>query len=423
MNARQSVPAQNISGLGRGCLKRLSRSLSVLAIVFVAPIGGCKPDELQPYAPRAKKDYSRPLPPGQLALRKIPPELYPDFGPGFYNRSRLSEAIQHSLNYLSKPSSQKYYPYGDISHARAVASLRTFLEVMSSVNSPEELDRAIRERFEVYQSVGCDDEGTVFFTGYYCPIFEGRKSPGGRFRYPLYKLPADLVKDEEGNTMGRQTGSGIVPFYTRRQIEQSGMYRGSEIAWLKDPFEAYIATVQGSAKIRLEDGSIYEIGYAGNTGHPYNSVGQNMVERGLIAKDELSLQAMMRYFAHHPEQIQPLCWQNDRYVFFKEAPGGPFGSINVPVIPYRSIATDKAVFPRACLAFVTTQMPVVRGNDVQRMRYAAFACDQDTGGAIRAAGRCDLFVGVGDRAEAVAGRIGAEGALYYVFVKSGADGA
>jgi membrane-bound lytic murein transglycosylase A len=354
-----------------------------------------------------------------LALRKIDPKDYPDFGRGFGNRAGLEQAIQHSLSYLAKPSSQKYFPYGDISHDRAVRSLQRFLDVLHSANSPEALNQAIRQDFDVYQSVGCDDRGTVFFTGYYCPIFDGRKQREGQFKYPLYSLPPDLVKDEEGQALGRRrSDGGIDPTYpTRREIEQGRMLDGLEIAYLKSPFEAYVVTVQGSAKLRLGDGSIYELGYAGNNGHNYTPVAMIMVNDGVIGRDEVSLQTMLRYFGQHPEKVYPYCWKNDRYVFFKEAPGGPFGSLNTPVLPFRSVATDKEVFPRACLAFLVTKLPQVSGGSVVQQPYAGFACDQDTGGAIRAAGRCDVFMGVGPPAEAIAGRTGAEGAFYYVFVK------
>ncbi|MBU0637460.1 MAG: MltA domain-containing protein [Planctomycetes bacterium] len=388
-------------------------------LTLLAP--GCRQaaSEMEPFQPpKAERDYGRPLPPGQLALRKLEPSGYPDFSKAYRNRAGLEEAIRHSLAYLAKPSSQDHYPYGDISHARAVASLERFLEVLAEARSPEELDQLVRRDFEVYQSVGCDGRGTVFFTGYYCPIFAGRKQRDERFRYPLYSLPPDLVKDAAGRTLGRRTPEGgLVAYSTRRGIEEDHLLDGLEIAWLKDPFEAYVVTVQGSAKLRLEDGSLYELGYAGNTGHEYTSVGRKMVADGVIGRDELSLQAMLAYFTAHPEQVQTYCWQNDRYVFFQEAPGGPFGSINVPVTPFRTLATDKEVFPRACLAFVNTTLPRIYGERIRQLPFASFALDQDTGGAIRAPGRCDVFMGIGPAAEAVAGRTGAEGALYYLFVR------
>ncbi len=388
--------------------------------VLAAALCGCpKPaTEMQPLKVPTAKDYGKPLPPGALALRKIAPEDYPDFGLGFDNLAGLEQAIQNSLAYLAKPSSHKYFPYGDISHERAVASLERFLEVIQSVRSPQELNQAIRDQFDVYQSVGCDDRGTVYFTGYYTPIFDGRRQRDAQYRYPLHGCPPDLIKDGEGNILGRRRpDGGTDPIYpTRREIEQGHLLDGLEVAWVKDPFEAYVITVQGSAKLRQADGSLYEIGYSANNGHEYTPIAEAMIQDGVIRRDELSLQTLLRYFGQHRDQVFHYAWKNDRYVFFKEAPGGPFGSLGQPVTPFRSLATDKQVFPRACLAYVTTAMPT-NYTSASQGPYFSFACDQDTGGAIRAAGRTDIFMGIGPMAEAIAGRTGAEGALYYLFVK------
>lgn len=369
-------------------------------------------------APPAK-DYGRPLAPGQMALRKLDPSEYPDFSPGYAYRPGLREAIQHSLAYMAKPSSQRYYPYLDISHARAVASLKRFDRLLDEVKSGEELDAAIKREFEVYGSVGWDGNGEVFFTGYYCPIFEGRKQRDAQFRYPLYKMPPDLEKDAEGRILGqRQPDGSILPQYpTRREIEEGRLLDGHEIAWVRTPFEAYVITVQGSAKLRLEDGSLYELGYAANNGHEYTSIGRKMIADGVLKPEELSLQKMIAFFNENPGQVYKYTWQNARYVFFREAPGGPFGSLNTPVTPLYTIATDKEVFPRASVAFMTNRLPRVSEGTVEQAPYAGFALDQDTGGAIRAAGRCDVYMGVGPRAEAVAGWTGAEGRLYYIFVR------
>ena len=397
--------------------------LLLLIVPMTLSIGACRqpPAAMEPFKPRAEKDYGRALPPGALALRRISPADYPDFSRGYDHRVGLEQAARHSLEYLAKPSSQRYYPYGEITHERVVASLEHFLAVLREVQSPEELDATVRRDFDVYQSVGCDNRGTVYFTGYYCPIFEGRREPDARFRYPLYGLPADLVKDAEGHTLGRRTSSGgLVPYYTRRELEQGGLLRGEEVAWLKDPFEAYVASVQGSAKLRLEDGSLYELGYAGNNGHEYTAVGHLLVGGGVIGPEELSLQTLLRYFAANPDAVPRYCWQNKRFVFFQERTGGPYGSLNVPVTSFRSVATDKEVFPRAALAFINTQLPVVYDGSRTVAPYAGFVLDQDAGGAIRAAGRCDVYMGIGPRAEATAGHTGAEGGLYYLFVLEGA---
>ncbi|MCC6361419.1 MAG: MltA domain-containing protein [Phycisphaerales bacterium] len=402
----------------------MPRTVAAALLLSLVCLCGCPPKE-DAWVPPSKKDYGRPLPPGQLALRKIPPELYPDFSRGFYGREGLETAIRHSLSYMSRPSSKRYYPYGEISHSRVVASLQALLLVLQQAQSPQDFDAAIRERFDVYQSVGCDDRGTVLYTGYYTPIFEGRKQREGPFQYPLYKAPPDLVADAEGNVQGRRTPDGrMVPYMTRREIEQSGQLEGTELAWLKSPFEAYVVTVQGSAKLRLADGSLWEIGYAGNNGHDYVPIAKAMIADGAIRAEDLSLQTLLRYFRDHPQDVSKYAWQNPRYVFFKETSGGPFGSIGVPVTSFRSVATDKQIFPRAAPAFLDTQLPQadVNGN-VTQMPYGEFACDQDTGGAIRAAGRCDVYMGVGAAAESLAGRTYAEGRLYYIFLKDGGTAA
>ncbi|TWT44095.1 Membrane-bound lytic murein transglycosylase A precursor [Phycisphaerae bacterium RAS1] len=399
-----------------------SRSIMLVLGAFAVLLGtACQQpqEEMKPFEPKTGKDYTRPLPPGQLALRKIGPEAYPDFSQGFNHRAGLEDAIRNSLDYLSKPSSKKYYPYGDVTHERAIASLKRFLQALQSAKSGQELDAAIRRDFDVYQSVGCDDVGTVLFTGYYCPIFEGRKQRDERFRYPLYKLPPDLVKDAEGKTLGRKLpGGGTGPYPSRREIDEGRILEGMEIAWLSDPFEAYVCSVQGSAKLRQPDGSLYELGYAGNNGYTYTPVAEAMIRDGAIRKEDLSLQTLIRYFKEHPDKVSHYCWQNPRFIFFREAPGGPFGSLGQPVIPFRSVATDKEVYPRACLAFHDTTIPRLYQGQIMQMRTGAFVLDQDTGGAIRAAGRCDVFMGIGPDAEAIAGRTLAEGHLYYVFVKS-----
>ncbi len=392
------------------------RALSLLLLSIPALLlPGCQEITEPPIPP----DYARPLPPGELALRQLTdPARYPDFSQGFFHRARLGRAIRRSLDYLASPSSESHFPYGDITHARAVASLRRFNDILQQTNTPQELQQRVLAEYDVYQSVGYDGQGVVFFTGYYTPIFDGRAERSAKFRYPLYRLPADLGKDADGRTLGRKAADGsYTPYPTRREIEAGKLLAGQEIAWLSDPFEAYVVSVQGSARLRLEDGTLWELGYAGNNGHDYTAVGHLLVNDGHIKPDDLSLQAMIDFFHDHPELIDYYCQQNDRFVFFQETSGGPYGSIGVPVTAMRTIATDKEVYPRACLAFISAPLPQRTRRGVEIRPYAGFALDQDTGGAIRAPGRCDMYMGVGDEAADLAGRARAEGKLYYIFVK------
>lgn len=403
-------------------MKSVAHGCLLIAILALVVCPACKkPEEPIHQVPEPKPDYTHQLPPGEKALRKIDPSRYPDFSAGFVNRPGLEESIRNSIAYLGKPSSRQFFPYLDITHERAMASCRALLDVLHQAKSPEELDALIRQRFEVYQSVGWDDRGTVLYTGYYRPIFDARLKPDSQFRYPLYKAPSNLVKNKDGNTIGMKTAAGnVIPCWTRGEIEQTRPLKGQEICWLKDRFEAYIVTVQGSGKLRMADGSYFEIGYAANNGFEYTSVGQALVRDGAIPAEQLSLQGLIAYFRAHPEQMDKYLRMNQRYVFFTQRSGGPYGSLNEPVTPYRSIATDKSIYPRACPAFVVTQLPIRLGEEIRSQPYSGFAMDQDTGGAIRAAGRCDIFMGTDDDKGSVgelAGRTLNEGQLYYVFVK------
>jgi len=388
-----------------------------LGLIIAVTLTGCKQETEDIGMAPEQLDYYKSLPPGERALVKLTdPSQFPDFSEGYMRRTNLEQAAMYSLEYMSKPSSQQFFPYGDITHERAVASIEAFIDVLGSVNSGQELDAVIKERFDIYQSRGCDERGTVLFTGYYRPIFDARLAPDGEFRYPLYKRPSDLELNPVTQEYQRKGGGS---YLTRGEIENGALAgQGLELCYLRDRFETYIVTVQGSGRLRLENGQFFDVGYHGNNGYDYTSIGQTLVDRGMIEPKDLSLQGLIRYFQQHPEQLDEILSLNKRYVFFTPRMGGPFGSLNVPVTPFRSIATDKEVYPRACVAFLVTQVPAhTADGGIRNHSYAGFAMDQDTGGAIRAAGRCDFFLGTGPTVGELAGRTFAEGKLYYIFIK------
>ncbi len=389
--------------------------LFITAMVFVIFICGCQK------AQQAEIDYTRPLPPGELALRKLTdPAQIPDMTIACFDLSRLREAIDNSLSYMSKPSSEQFFPYGDITHDHAVASLEALGNMLDSQLRGHYLAAAIKQNFDVYISVGCDDMGTVLFTGYYTPIFDGSLERTERFRFPLYKKPDDLAKSDTGLILGRQLPSGgFAKYPARAELESSRQLAGTELVWLSDAFEVYIAHVQGSAKIRLPDGELITVGYAANNGYEYNSVADQLIRDGKIRKEDLSLNSMIDYFKLHSADIDRYIRRNPRFVFFQMAQGDPRGSLNEPVISYRSIATDKSIYPRGCLTFLDTSLPRISDEGATSRKYTGFMLDQDTGGAIRAPGRCDVYMGVGDKAGKLAGRVYTEGNLYYLFLKPG----
>jgi membrane-bound lytic murein transglycosylase A len=226
---------------------------------------------------------------------------------------------------------------------------------------------------------------------------------------------------EDGKPLGRRLESGeIVPYYTRKEIETRQLLagKGLELVWLRDPLEVYIAHVQGSARIILPDNKEFNVGYAGKTDHEYTSLGLSLVADKKIAMEDLSLQEIIKYFEKHPHELKPYTYKNELYVFFTQRDGGPYGCLNAPVTPYRTVATDKTIFPRGLLAYVVTKTPKMQAKDkVSLEPFYSFVLDQDAGIAIRAAGRSDIYMGVGPEALLLAGRTRSEGKLYYLAVK------
>jgi len=383
---------------------RRTLSAFVLAALAAPFLTGC------PSHKAKDTDYEHQLPPGELALRKITdPRAIPDFTVACTNTTGLRESVSNSLDYLAKPSSQKAFPYGDVTHDQAVASLNAMLTLLDSGKSPGELNAEIRAKFDVYISVGCDDRGTVLYTGYYTPIFNASPVETDKFKYPLYKPPAVLKK--------RPDGTPESPMPDRKTIEATKPYVGNELVWMADPFEAYVTHIQGSARLRMPDGKEVTVGYAANNGHEYKSIRAILVQDGRIEK-RAGLPSMLKLFHASPELVKLYTAQNPRYIFFAFVPDGhPRGCLNEPVTSLRSIATDKKIFPPACLAFVSTQLPMRQGGQVVDAPFRQFVCDQDAGGAIRAPGRCDVYMGVGEEAGQLAGRAQNEGKLYYLFLK------
>lgn len=385
-------------------------------------------------------DYGRPLPdgaPALLPLRKG--ETRPDFRRDWAARDEIEIALARSIEWFGRPSSKEHFPVEGITHARALASLVHFRELLQTTGSAEEFDGRVALEFDIYKSAGWNAKGGgVLFTGYCTPILQGSMTADAVYAHPLYALPDDLVKGKQGEILGqKQAGGGVAPYPTRAAIEASGMLRGRnlELVYLKDPLDAFIAHVNGSAVIELSDGTERRFGYHGKNGREYKSLGKLLVADGHIKAADVSLQTIREWGAVHPEQLVEYINQDDSFVFFLEIDGDPKGSLNVDVTGGRTLATDKALFPRGGVVFIDVDVPDRKGvvgffkrlfswgkkETFATQVYDRVMLDQDTGGAIRTAGRADIYMGIGPDAEWIAGRTKNPGQMYYLFVKDDVD--
>jgi membrane-bound lytic murein transglycosylase A len=370
--------------------------------------------------PAARPDYSRPLPPGSPALLLLGPnDKRPDYAADWRQRERMLPALDRSIDWMKRPSAKGHFPIEGVSHERAQRSLERFRELLATSGSADEFRRTVDQEFNIYKSAGWDGRGGgVLFTGYCTPILDGSLERSEVYKYPLYGLPPDLVKDEQGNVLGQRLPDGsIAPTYPdRRAIDQGGLLAGQglELVWMKDPLDAFIAQVQGSVVIRLPDGGQHQLGFSGHNGREYTSLRNELIKDKKIVDTEANLVTMRQWANAHPLEVPKYLARNERYVFFTPIQGNPRGSLNVEVTTERTLATDKRLFPRGGVVYVDTTIGNSRSAG---KRFSQFMLDQDTGGAIRTAGRADIYLGTGASAERLAGTTQAEGQLYYLFLK------
>ncbi|MEE2907963.1 MAG: MltA domain-containing protein [Planctomycetota bacterium] len=390
-----------------------------IGLIVLVGLTACTQEKVETGANIATKEYSRPLPEGRQALVRVTdPERLPDLDTAWEGRDLfLRDSMDESITWFDKQSTLEWYPHCGIDHARARASVVAMRELIEESPDASSFRRGLLEQFDVYESIGCDDEGTVLFTGYFSPVLEGKTRPNDPNDAPLFRRPSDLVTHPTtGEPLGRRRADGEIESWpTRREIESDAPFDGTELVWVDDPLSAYIAHINGSAKLRLEDGSFMYVGYDGKTDREYKGLGVSLVESGLADPSQLNLPTVRRLYKRHPGQVGDLILDNDSYVFFREYDGGtwPAGSLGFPVTTERTIATDKSVYPRGGVVLVETETNTFGGVKP----FTQFMLDQDTGGAIRAPGRADLYMGTGSAAEILAGGQFAEGKLYYFFLK------
>ncbi len=356
--------------------------------------------------------------------------FYPEFRDDLDLTSLIS-ALKKNQGYLKKINLKTLFHYGPHTFTcrQVRESQEAFLELLSRNPDPENLDRAIREDFLVYRASGRNQNEKVLFTGYFEPVYEASLTPDETFKHPLYRKPQDLITADlslfketlKGHRItGRINGKRFVPYYSRKDIEKGALNgRDLELAWLISPVDAAFLHIQGSGRLKLKDGSKMRVGYAGSNGHQYRSIGRYMLQRGMLTKEEMSMQAIRRYLSEHPEEVREILNYNPSYIFFRPLETGPVGNIGVPLTPGRSIALDKKRFPKGALGFISCKKPVLSpsGKITAWKDFSRFVVNQDTGGAIKGPGRADIFWGSGPYAEAAAGHLKHEGELYILIQK------
>lgn len=284
----------------------------------------------------------------------------------------------------------------------------------------------IESRLRAWQVVSV--EGPVrnesgLITGYYEPFLKGSRRRQGTFQTPLYGVPDDLVSVELGEVhpalqgvrvRGRLQGKRVVPFPDRAQLADGKVLAGKELLWVDSAIDAFFLQIQGSGRVRMDDGSTVRMAFADVNGRPYRAIGRYLVDQGEMTVEQATAPALREWLQQHPDRQQEVFNQNPSVVFFREEkiidPSlGPRGALGVPLTPGRSVAIDPRWLPLGAPLYLSTTDPLTQ-LPLQRLVTA-----QDTGGAIRGAIRADLFWGWEDPSDEAAGRMRAQGSLWILW--------
>lgn len=288
-------------------------------------------------------------------------------------------------------------------------------------------DAAARAYFETWftpYAAANNEERRGLFTGYYEVELKGSRTPDPAFPVPLYKRPADLVMVDLGEfadrwkgerTAGRVTAGRLKPFEDRAAIEAGALSgKGLELVWLQDPIATFFLHIQGSGRVSFPDGTETRVGYAAQNGHKYVAIGRELIDRGALKREEVSLQTIRAWLQANPGEAAALMNKNPSYVFFQELKGeGPNGAQNVALTPGRSLAIDSKFLPYGVPVWLDAEDPLDAQTRLRRLLIA-----QDTGGAIRGPVRGDVFWGHGPEAEEKAGVMKSAGEYYVLLPKT-----
>jgi membrane-bound lytic murein transglycosylase A len=310
-----------------------------------------------------------------------------------------------------------------IGRARASTDVRPILAALANTcrkaldGAPRDARAFFEDNFRPLRITKLGDRAG-FLTGYYEPIVEGSRFPTREFAVPIYRRPGDLLTasgdrspqtfPNSGGATRRRSDGSLVPYYTRAEIEDGALDgRGLEICWIKDPVDLLFIQIQGSARVRLEDGTTVRINYDGYNGQPYTAVGRVLIERGEVPREQMSMERIRTWMNAHPDEAKALRDENRSFVFFRivglSGDEEARGAQGLPLTPGRSIAVDSALHVYGTPFFIQAALPLSQSGGSTVFHRLMIA--QDTGSAILGPARADVFFGAGDEAGKIAGRL------------------
>lgn len=433
----------------------------VTFVIFALVLAGCATGERRaaaPCPPCPAPAACPPCPPAPVTPPAVPPAVStaapaaevgpilvpaPEALPSFADQDDLKPLLKAALfnrRYLNGLNGNgPAYAFGPrkVTAADLREANEELIKILEASPAPQDLDRLVKERFDVYQMAGRDSTGTVVFSSYYEPTLQASLKKSKKYKYPIYAKPKDLVSINLGDfnekfkgekLTGRLKGDQLVPYLTRDEIDFAGGFKKAKpIAWFTNRADIMDLHTEGSGRLALPDGRIVKAKFAATNSHKFKGWLTALIEAGAMPREGISHEKGHEWLEANPDRVRDILSRNKRYVFFTidqktDPEEGPDGTYGLPLTGWRSIAIDNTLVPMGALAFMATTTPDVdaEGNLLGRKQDARFVFCQDTGGAIKGPGRVDFFAGAGKKARAFAFKLWDPGALYLLLKKQAA---
>lgn len=278
-----------------------------------------------------------------------------------------------------------------------------YQNLCTEAQSVEDAKEFFLENFEPYEIYTKDGKREGLLTGYYEPYLRGSLTKHGKYKYPVYATPKDLINVELGSIYpklkhyrlrGRLEGGKLVPYYTRKDAQNLEL-DAEVICYVDNKVDLFFLEVQGSGRVLLDNNQTMYIGYGNQNGHRYRSIGKYLVQQGEIPLEDISLQSIRAWFEKNPDRVDEVLNYNDSLVFFRKKDQAATGSLGLELTPKRSIAVDRKYIPLGSMLYCDASQ--------EDTEFSHIVQAQDTGGAIKGAVRADMFLGFGDDAREIAG--------------------
>jgi len=289
----------------------------------------------------------------------------------------------------------------------------TFKETCAKAQETSNAKQFFTDNFTPYKLYDDKDSEQGLITGYYEPLLNGSRIKTGKFQYPIYKMPNDLITVDLSSVYpalkkyrlrGQLKGNKLIPYNTRAQMENKKDLE--PICYVDSKVDLFFLQIQGSGKVKFQDGTIINVGYANQNGRRYNSIGKAMIKKGYITPDQGSLQGIKKWFEDNPKKVDDVLNINESYIFFQESQRSATGALGVELVAQRNLAVDRSYIPLGMPVFIQTNNPINK-KEINQLMIAA-----DVGGAIKGQIRADFFWGNSKEAEEVAGKMKQKGILY-----------